>query len=69
MLSATSASGAKVAVEMRQANLKYQSKNRQVHALKDIDLAIEEGSFVCLVGPSGCGKTSILRLIAGFLQP
>lgn len=69
MLSATSASGAKVAVEMRQANLKYQSKNKQVHALKDVDLSIEEGSFVCLVGPSGCGKTSILRLIAGFLQP
>lgn len=69
MLSTTGASGAKIAVEMRQANLVYRSKNRHIHALKDIDLSIEEGSFVCLVGPSGCGKTSILRLIAGFQKP
>ena len=66
MVRATDAPDAKVAVEMRQANLIYRSKNRQVQALKDIDLSIEEESFVCLLGPSGCVKTSILRLIAAF---
>ncbi|GGA50629.1 ABC transporter ATP-binding protein [Pelagibacterium lentulum] len=35
------------------------------HALKDIDLVIEKGSFVALVGPSGCGKSTLLRSIAG----
>ncbi len=35
------------------------------HALKDIDLAIEEGTFVALVGPSGCGKSTLLRSLAG----
>ena len=35
------------------------------HALKDINLAIEEGTFVALVGPSGCGKSTLLRSLAG----
>ncbi len=34
-------------------------------ALKDIDLAIAHGEFVCFLGPSGCGKTTLLRIIAG----
>ncbi|MDX1004897.1 putative 2-aminoethylphosphonate ABC transporter ATP-binding protein [Sinorhizobium medicae] len=34
-------------------------------ALRDIDLQVKEGEFVCFLGPSGCGKTTLLRAIAG----
>lgn len=34
-------------------------------ALKDINLNIGKGEFICFLGPSGCGKTTLLRAIAG----
>jgi multiple sugar transport system ATP-binding protein len=34
-------------------------------AVKDLNLAIEDGEFLVLVGPSGCGKTTSLRMLAG----
>jgi ABC-type Fe3+/spermidine/putrescine transport system ATPase subunit len=37
--------------------------------LRDIELEIGVGEFVTLLGPSGCGKTTLLRLIAGFIEP
>ena len=37
--------------------------------LQDINLYVRRGEFLTLLGPSGCGKTTLLRMIAGFLQP
>ncbi len=37
--------------------------------LDDLDLSIEENSFVTLLGPSGCGKTTTLRILGGFTAP
>lgn len=37
--------------------------------LKDIDLDIQSGEFVCLLGQSGCGKSTLLRLFAGLEKP
>ena len=40
-----------------------------VHALDDINMAIQPGEFVTVVGPSGCGKTTLLKILAGFIKP
>ena len=40
-----------------------------VGALATINLAVVEGEFLALLGPSGCGKTTLLRCIAGLLDP
>jgi NitT/TauT family transport system ATP-binding protein len=37
--------------------------------LKDINLTIQPGEFVCLLGPSGCGKSTLLNAVAGFQPP
>ncbi|MCA0043139.1 ABC transporter ATP-binding protein [Celeribacter litoreus] len=37
-----------------------------VQAVRGVDFALSENSYVTLLGPSGCGKTSILRMIGGF---
>ncbi|MGI0038043.1 MAG: ABC transporter ATP-binding protein [Nitrososphaera sp.] len=43
--------------------------NQDTIAIKNINLSIEEGQFVCFVGPSGCGKTTLLNIIAGLDKP
>ena len=40
-----------------------------VPALRELNLRVEPGEFVCVVGPSGCGKTTLLRVAAGLLSP
>ena len=41
----------------------YKGEERELHALRDINLEIKEGEFSLLSGPSGCGKTTLLNVI------
>jgi NitT/TauT family transport system ATP-binding protein len=38
-------------------------------AVRDLNLSVEDHTFLALLGPSGCGKTTVLRLIDGLLEP
>lgn len=40
-----------------------------IPVLQDINLTVQRGETVVLLGPSGCGKTTLLRLIAGLIEP
>lgn len=53
------------ALELRNITKTY----GDVRVLDTLNLKVEEGEFICLLGPSGCGKTTLLRIIAGLLEP
>jgi NitT/TauT family transport system ATP-binding protein len=40
-----------------------------VEAIGDLTFDVEAGELVCIVGPSGCGKTTLLKCVAGLLEP
>ena len=43
----------------------YVSKDIKVHALKGLNISINEGEIVGVMGPSGCGKTTLLNCLSG----
>lgn len=52
-------------VKIINLNKKFINKEKDIHALKDINLNIEQGEFISIIGSSGCGKSTLLRVIAG----
>ena len=47
----------------------FRTGRTSVVALAEVNLAIPEGQFLCVVGPSGCGKTTMLRIMGGLETP
>ncbi|EMF52285.1 MULTISPECIES: ABC transporter ATP-binding protein [Streptomyces] len=47
----------------------YEGSGRRVEAVRDLTFTVDAGELVCLVGPSGCGKTTLLKCVAGLLNP
>lgn len=47
----------------------FHREYRDVHAVKGIDLQVEQGEFVAFLGPNGAGKTTTLKLLSGVLTP
>jgi len=56
-------------VKIENAGMKFDTRNGEFVALRDIDLTISQGEVVTLIGHSGCGKSTLLNLIAGLNRP
>lgn len=55
-------------IEFRNIMKSYENlEGEETIALKNINLTVKDGEFVCVLGPSGCGKSTLLEIAAGLL--
>jgi spermidine/putrescine transport system ATP-binding protein len=59
------AAGAAADLEVRRVTKRFAAHT----AVNEVSFSVARGSFFSILGPSGCGKTTLLRMIAGFIQP
>lgn len=52
-------------LKIKDVTKKYQAKNGELEAIKNISFSVGKGEFVSIIGPSGCGKSTLLSIIAG----
>ncbi len=56
-------------IDVQHISKSFQHNGGTLEVLRDVNLIVEGGEFVCLLGPSGCGKSTIVHLIAGLEKP
>jgi NitT/TauT family transport system ATP-binding protein len=56
-------------LDLRHVGKVYELNDQRIEALRDANLVVPKGEFVCLIGASGCGKSTLLRIVAGFEPP
>ena len=52
-------------LELKKVTKKYQAKNGELEAIRDVSFSVKMGEFISIIGPSGCGKSTLLSIIAG----
>jgi len=52
-------------IDVRGAEMVFETRKGSFHALTKVNLAVEQGEFTTLIGHSGCGKSTLLNLLAG----
>ena len=50
-------------IEVRNLEKVFRTDSVQTVALNNVDLTIDDGSFVAIMGPSGCGKSTLINII------
>jgi NitT/TauT family transport system ATP-binding protein len=55
-------------IEIKGVHKQFELQGQRIEALRDVNLTVRKGEFICLIGASGCGKSTLLRIIAGFEQ-
>ena len=53
-------------LEVRSLKKVFSRQGKEIVALENFDLDVDEGEFVAIVGPSGCGKSTFLHMLGGF---
>src|SRR5690606_26133916 len=66
---AATVTAARPLIRVRGVTRVYDQEGVPVHALRGVDLDVEEGEFTSLAGPSGCGKTTLLNIIGALDRP
>ncbi len=56
-------------ISIRGLGKTYKTDDSETVAIEDFSLDVKKGELISIVGPSGCGKTTLLRMIAGLLDP
>lgn len=56
-------------IRIRAIEKEFKARGERTRAVAGVDLDIEPGELFFLLGPSGCGKTTLLRMLAGFIEP
>jgi ABC-2 type transport system ATP-binding protein len=56
-------------IEARGLARDFKSRKRTVHAVRGVDLTVEDGEIVGFLGPNGAGKTTTLRMLTTLLRP
>jgi putative ABC transport system ATP-binding protein len=65
----TSVTTSDVVYDLRVVSRSYSLGSAQVHAVREVDLALAAGESVAIVGPSGSGKTTLLQLLGALDRP
>lgn len=52
-------------VSIENVGMKFNTRNGEFVALRDVNLTINQGEFISIIGHSGCGKSTVLNLVAG----
>lgn len=56
-------------IEIQKISKLYRDQGTDFVALRETNINIEAGKFICIIGPSGCGKSTLFNIIAGLMPP